>query len=105
MTSIKDNTIFDRTSFLEGSNSDFIEELYLKYVNNPETVPQSWREFFVGLNEDSQIIRTEIQGPSWAPKKITKLQKLIILYSKPFLSLLLLKKSLGVADPFELFIL
>ena len=74
MTSIKDNTILDRTSFLEGSNSDFIEELYLKYVNNPETVPQSWREFFVGLNEDSQIIRTEIQGPSWAPKQITKLQ-------------------------------
>ena len=36
MTSIKDNTIFNRTSFLAGSNSDFIEELYLKYINNPE---------------------------------------------------------------------
>ena len=69
MTSIKDNTIFDKTSFLEGSNSSFIEALYLKYINNPENVPQSWREFFDGLDEDQKIIQTEIQGPSWSPKK------------------------------------
>ena len=69
MSSIKDNTIFDKTSFLEGSNSSFIEELYLKYINNPENVPQSWREFFDGLDEDQKIIQTEIQGPSWSPKK------------------------------------
>jgi len=69
MTSIKDNTIFDKTSFLEGSNSSFIEELYLKYINNPEKVPQSWREFFDGLNEDKETIQKEILGPSWAPKK------------------------------------
>jgi len=69
MTSIKDNTIFDKTSFLESSNSSFIEELYLKYIDNSENVPQSWREFFDGLDEDQQIIQTEIQGPSWSPKK------------------------------------
>ena len=69
MISIKDNTIFNKTSFLEGSNSSFIEELYLKYINNPENVPQSWREFFDGLDEDQKIIQTEIQGPSWSPKK------------------------------------
>ena len=69
MTSIKDNTIFDKTSFLESSNSSFIEELYLKYIHNPESVPQSWREFFDGLDEDQKIIQTEIQGPSWSPKK------------------------------------
>ena len=49
MTSIKDNTIFDKTSFLEGSNSAFIEKLYLKYVNNPETIPESWKQFFDGF--------------------------------------------------------
>ena len=69
MTSIKDNTIFDKTSFLEGSNSAFIEKLYLKYVNSPETIPESWKQFFDGLNEDQKIILTEIQGPSWSPKK------------------------------------
>ena len=50
MALIKDNTIFDQTSFLEGSNSAFIEELYLKYAENPENIPQSWRVFFDGLN-------------------------------------------------------
>ena len=69
MTSIKDNTIFDKTSFLDSRNSSFIEELYLKYINNPGNVPQSWREFFDGLDEDQKIIQTEIQGPSWSPKK------------------------------------
>jgi len=69
MTTIKDNTIFDKTSFLESSNSSFIEELYLRYTNNPENVSQSWREFFDGLDEDQKIIKTEIQGPSWSPKK------------------------------------
>ena len=69
MISIKDNTIFNKTSFLEGSNSSFIEELYLNYIKNPENVPQSWREFFDGLDEDQKIIQTEIQGPSWSPKK------------------------------------
>ena len=77
MTTIKDNTIFDKTSFLESSNSSFIEELYLRYTNNPENVSQSWREFFDGLDEDQKIIKTEIQGPSWSPKKnnISKIKK------------------------------
>jgi len=49
MTSNKDNLTFEKTSFLQGSNSSFIKELYLQYLNNPATVPQSWREFFDGL--------------------------------------------------------
>jgi len=69
MGTIKDNTIFDKTSFLEGSNSTFIKELYSKYVNNPNQVPESWKIFFDGLNEDHEIVQNEIQGPSWAPKK------------------------------------
>ena len=62
MTTIKDNTIFDKTSFLEGSNSSFIEELYLKYINDPEDVPQSWREFFDGLDEDQKIKIMSLSG-------------------------------------------
>jgi len=47
MTSIKDNTIFNKTSFLESSNSSFIEELYLKYINNPENVPKVGENFLM----------------------------------------------------------
>ena len=69
MTSNKDNIIFEKTSFLQGSNSAFIKELYLKYLNNPKSIPQSWVEFFDGLNEDQEVVKKEILGPSWAPLK------------------------------------
>tara|TARA_B100002051_G_scaffold275735_1_gene320735 strand:+ start:598 stop:3501 length:2904 start_codon:yes stop_codon:yes gene_type:complete len=69
MASNKENIIFEKTSFLHGNNSPFIEQLYLKYLNNPTNVPQSWKEFFDGLNEQRDIIKSEILGPSWAPKK------------------------------------
>ena len=74
MASNRDNTIFEKTSFLHGSNSPFIKELYLKYLSNPESIPQSWIEFFDGLNEDQEIIKKEILGPSWGPKKNINLE-------------------------------
>ena len=74
MTSNKDNIIFEKTSFLQGSNSSFIKELYLKYLNNPKSIPRSWMEFFDGLNEDQEIIKKEILGPSWAPEKNNNLK-------------------------------
>ena len=70
MTSDKDNIIFQKTSFLQGSNSPFIEELYLQYLKNPQSIPESWSKFFDGLNEDQETVKKEILGPSWSPKKI-----------------------------------
>ena len=74
MASNKDNIIFEKTSFLQGSNSPFIEELYLKYLDDPKSVPESWIEFFDGLNEDREIIKKEILGPSWSPRKNNNLK-------------------------------
>ena len=69
MASDTDNSNFEKTSFLQGGNSPFIKELYLQYLKNPTTVPESWQQFFEGLNEDEESIKKEILGPSWAPKK------------------------------------
>ncbi len=69
MTSDKDNTIFEKTSFLQGVNAPFIKDLYLKYLQNPKSIPQSWIEFFNGLDENQEDIKKEILGPTWAPKK------------------------------------
>ena len=69
MASNKNNSTLEQTSFLQGANSPFIEKLYLKYLNNPDNIPQSWRDFFEGLNEDKKIVQKELSGPSWAPKK------------------------------------
>ena len=60
MASNRDNIIFEKTSFLQGSNSSFIKELYLQYLENPTTIPQSRREFFDGLDEDTETIKKKI---------------------------------------------
>ena len=63
------NLEYKKTSFLNKSNSAFIEQMYLKYINNDSDIPQSWRVFFDGLNENAKNIKTEIKSPSWSPKK------------------------------------
>jgi len=74
MATNRDNKIFEKTSFLQGGNSPFIKGLYLKYLNNPKSIPKSWMEFFDGLNEDQEIIKNEILGPSWSPEKNNNLK-------------------------------
>lgn len=39
------------SSFLFGANAVFIEELYQQYLNSPESVDESWRQFFQGQND------------------------------------------------------
>jgi 2-oxoglutarate dehydrogenase E1 component len=43
--------------------------MYLKYISNNSQLPQGWKEFFDGLGEEKNNILSEIQGPSWTPKK------------------------------------
>jgi 2-oxoglutarate dehydrogenase E1 component len=69
MSSQENNIIFQKTSFLSGTNSSYIEKLYAKYVENPASIPDSWRQFFEGLGDKKDNI-IENQGPSWAPSNI-----------------------------------
>ena len=57
-------------TFLSISNSGFIEEMYVKFIEGDPNLPESWRSYFESLNEDLEIISKEIQGPHWSPKKI-----------------------------------
>src|ERR1700694_4778788 len=34
------------TSYLYGANASFIEDLYEKYLANPQSVPEEWRDYF-----------------------------------------------------------
>ena len=69
MSSSKDNNVFKKTSFLQGNNSAFIEEFYSQYIENPESLPESWQNFFKGLDDDISVVSKNINGPSWSPKK------------------------------------
>jgi len=68
MSSLK-NLEFEKTSFLSKSNNAFIEQMYLKFINKDSDLPESWQNYFEGMNEDINTIAKEINGPSWSLKK------------------------------------
>ena len=69
MSSSKNNTIYKKTSFLAGNNSEFINEFYADYISDPSSLPESWRKFFEGLSDDEKLIYEDLKGPSWSPEK------------------------------------
>ena len=73
MSSSDNNITFKKTSFLSGINSEFINQFYSDYLNDPNSLPNSWIKFFDGLSEDEKLILDDLNGPSWSPEK--KIQK------------------------------
>ncbi len=69
----KNNQKYKKTSFLSGVNSDYIEEYYSLYLQNPKLLTNDWIEFFDGLKEDSKNILSNLKGPSWNPKKVRQI--------------------------------
>ena len=72
MSSSKNNTTYKKTSFLAANNSEFINEFYADYLSNPETLPESWRQFFEGLSDEQKLVYDDLKGPSWSPEKKNK---------------------------------
>ena len=60
MTEQSPNEQFQNSSFLQGHNAQYVEQLYARYANDPHAVDESWRAFFAELGGDAP------QGPSWA---------------------------------------
>ena len=46
MTIAKDNTVFEKTSFLGNNSSEFVETLYADYLSDPDKLPEQWKNFF-----------------------------------------------------------
>jgi len=63
------NLEYQKTSFLSKSNSAFIEQMYLKFINKDSDLPESWKKYFLDIGEEVEIIAKEINGPSWNPIK------------------------------------
>jgi 2-oxoglutarate dehydrogenase E1 component len=67
--SLTKNLEFEKTSFLTKSNSAFLEQMYLKYINKDLDLPSSWKNYFDALGDELDLVVNEIKGPSWAPIK------------------------------------
>jgi len=63
------NLEFEKTAFLSKSNSAFIEDMYVKFVNNDPDLPDSWKKYFDEIGDEFDVIVNEINGPSWSPSK------------------------------------
>ena len=61
------NLEYRKTSFLNKSNSAFIEEMYLRYLNDDPDLADSWKEYFQSIKDEMDIIINDINGPSWKP--------------------------------------
>jgi 2-oxoglutarate dehydrogenase E1 component len=67
MTRQPKNEAFAQTSFLQGANAAYIEEMQAQYERNPGSVTDEWRHFFAGLKEERpRFDRGGHDGPSWA---------------------------------------
>ena len=60
------NDSFARTSFLNGVNAAYIEEMQAIYERNPGSVSDEWRLFFESLHEEQGRAAAEAAGASWA---------------------------------------
>ena len=63
------NKILQTTSFLSKSNSSYIEEMYEKFCRDPGDIPESWKNYFEGININNEIDEYKFE-PSWSPKKL-----------------------------------
>ncbi len=63
------NLEYGKTSFLSKSNSSFIEEMYLRFIEKDPNLPESWKDYFESLGEDLTSVAKEIEGPTWQPNR------------------------------------
>ena len=66
MTDQSPNDAFHASSFLQGHNAEYVEQLYARYADNPGAVDESWQAFFRSLGDAPADARAEATGPSWA---------------------------------------
>ncbi|NKX44072.1 2-oxoglutarate dehydrogenase E1 component [Roseicyclus persicicus] len=66
MTDQSPNDLFHASSFMQGHNAAYLEQLYAQYANDPAAVDEGWRAFFAALGDAPADAQAEAQGPSWA---------------------------------------
>ncbi|MHB0950671.1 MAG: 2-oxoglutarate dehydrogenase E1 component [Allorhizobium sp.] len=62
------NEQFLITSFLDGSNAAYIEQLYARYEDDPASVSAEWQSFFKALAERPEDVKKAAAGASWQRK-------------------------------------
>ena len=59
------NAAFALSSFLQGTNAAYIDDLYARYEQDPASVDTEWQEFFKSLKDAPADVQKNAEGPSW----------------------------------------
>ena len=76
----------EKFSYLKSVNADFIDEVFEKYLADPQSVDESWRFFFEGIEMGSTVMpqlstpSTQVKGPYTDVSAEAKVAKLIASY-------------------------
>ncbi|KPD13545.1 2-oxoglutarate dehydrogenase E1 component [Phaeobacter sp. 11ANDIMAR09] len=66
MTDTSSNDLFHASSFMQGHNAEYLEQLYAQYATDPSAVDAAWAEFFRQMGDAEPDVKAEAAGPSWA---------------------------------------
>jgi 2-oxoglutarate dehydrogenase E1 component len=59
------NAAFALSSFLQGTNAAYIDDLYARYEQNPASVDAEWQDFFKSLKDAPADVTKNAEGASW----------------------------------------
>src|SRR5215216_4558033 len=59
------NAAFALSSFLQGTNATYIDDLYARYEQDSASVDPEWQEFFKSLKDTPADVQKNADGPSW----------------------------------------
>ena len=59
-----------QNSFIFSNNTTFIQELYRKYLQNPDNVSTEWQEYFKNVGDDFTSLSDDFDGASWGSEKL-----------------------------------
>ena len=65
MTDHPQNDQFHASSFLQGANAGYVEQMYARFAQDPQAVDSTWAAFFRSLGDPERDVRKEAQGASW----------------------------------------
>ena len=66
MTDQSPNDQFHASSFMQGHNAEYLDQLYAQYASDPNAVDAAWQDFFSQLGDAELDVKAEAAGPSWA---------------------------------------
>ena len=66
MTNHPANDQLHASSFMQGHNADYLEQMYARYAKDPVSVDAQWATFFAEMGDPDNDVVAQAAGPSWA---------------------------------------